>query len=394
MTTGSGPNLTRRDKCLTLDDMALIRSAGIKGFADLVVEHGGDPDAMARRARLPVEALWGDEVLVEELTLARVLELAAAELDLPDLGLLIAERQDSSMLGPLSVAIQNSPTVADALDCTSRYLFVHARGLSVEAIPDPYGTPGVLAVVYGTPADGDAFRQGIDIGLGFLHRTMLEMVQGPYGLRTVELPHQPLTPLSRYEDFFGTQVVPGRPRALLRVPSSLLDRPIVQADRTVRALALEHLQQYVASPGQDVAPRVRSAIDQMLGTTPAEIGAVAALLAVHPRTLQRRLEAEGTTFAALLDERRRARALTYLTATDMPMTQVAAALGLSEQSALSRSCRRWWDRTPREVRRSGRAVQQPPGARDDVVNSGGRGLAHDAHVDEAVDEAVVAGAVH
>jgi AraC-like DNA-binding protein len=32
------------------------------------------------------------------------------------------------------------------------------------------------------------------------------------------------------------------------------------------------------------------------------------------------------------------------------MSQVAAALGLSEQSALSRSCRRWFDATPSEVR--------------------------------------------
>lgn len=343
--------LTLRDKCLTLDDMALIRSAGITGFARLVTEHGGDPEELARRVRLPVEALWSDEILVEELTLARVLELAALELDLPDLGLRIAERQDSSMLGALAVAIGNSPTVADALECTSRYLFVHARGLSVEAIPDPHGVAGVIAIRYATPADGEAFRQGIDTGLGFLHRAIRELVGGPYGLRTVELPHRPLSPVSRYEDFFGAQVHPGRSRALLRVPSSLLDQPLDRADQVVRDLALEHLQRFAESPGQDVAPRVRSTIEQMLGTRPVDIGSVAALLAVHPRTLQRRLEAEGTSFAAILDELRRAKAMTYLTTTDMPLSQVAAALGLSEQSALSRCCRRWWDRAPRDVRR-------------------------------------------
>jgi hypothetical protein len=120
--------LTLRDNYLTLDDMSYIRSAGLRGFAGLVAEHGGDAEAMARRARLPVQALHDDELLVEDVALARVLELAAAELDLPDLGLRLAERQDLAMLGPLAVAIQNSPTLGDALACSARYLFVHARG--------------------------------------------------------------------------------------------------------------------------------------------------------------------------------------------------------------------------------------------------------------------------
>ncbi|MGB9011457.1 MAG: helix-turn-helix transcriptional regulator, partial [Aeromicrobium sp.] len=84
--------------------------------------------------------------------------------------------------------------------------------------------------------------------------------------------------------------------------------------------------------------------------TTVQMADVAALLAVHPRTLQRQLDAEGTSFAAILDELRRTRARTYLTTSDMPMGQIAAALGLSEQSALSRSCRRWWDQSPSEIR--------------------------------------------
>jgi AraC-like DNA-binding protein len=97
-------------------------------------------------------------------------------------------------------------------------------------------------------------------------------------------------------------------------------------------------------------PQVRGAIEQSLGTTTPDIAAVGRLLTLHPRTLQRRLAAEGTTYAALLDDVRRQAARRYLTTTDMPMSQVAAALGLSEQSALSRSCRRWFDATPSEVR--------------------------------------------
>jgi AraC-like DNA-binding protein len=73
---------------------------------------------------------------------------------------------------------------------------------------------------------------------------------------------------------------------------------------------------------------------------------------MHPRTLQRRLAEENTTFLDLVDDVRRNAARQYLTMTDLSMTQVAGLLGLSEQSALTRCTRRWWGATPRQVRRN------------------------------------------
>ena len=346
-------DLTLDDKYLTLYDMPLIRAAGISGFDALVRELGGDPAEMARRARLPLEALRDDELLVDDGALGRVLEIAATDLGVPDLGLRIAERQDFGMLGTLAVAIQNSPTIGDALDCTSRYLFVHARGLGVEAIEDPRGARGVTAIRYGPPVGGSLFPQGMDTGLGFLHRSTLFLASGSYGLRGVELPHRPIAPMSRYEEFFGAPVRFGAPAALLRVPSSLSAQPLRAVNQAVRDLALAHLDRQSRLPGDEAGPQVRSTLEQSLGTVGVEIDTVASLLNIHPRTLQRRLEAEGTSFAEILDRLRATTARTYLTTTQMPMSQVAAALGLSEQSALSRCCRRWWGRTPSDVRRRG-----------------------------------------
>jgi AraC-like DNA-binding protein len=71
---------------------------------------------------------------------------------------------------------------------------------------------------------------------------------------------------------------------------------------------------------------------------------------MHPRTLQRRLREEGTTFEAIKDEARQDLAQRYLAQPDVPLTQITALLGYSEQSALGRSCRRWFGATPREMR--------------------------------------------
>jgi AraC-like DNA-binding protein len=79
---------------------------------------------------------------------------------------------------------------------------------------------------------------------------------------------------------------------------------------------------------------------------------VAHLFSVHPRTLQRQLAAEGTTFEEVLDGVRREEARRYLTTTDLPLGQVAALVAFSEQSSLSHACRRWFDATPRALRQS------------------------------------------
>ena len=61
-------------------------------------------------------------------------------------------------------------------------------------------------------------------------------------------------------------------------------------------------------------------------------------------------EKRGHTFEAIKDEARRDLAQRYLSQPDLPLTQITALLGYSEQSAFGRSCRRWFDMTPREAR--------------------------------------------
>jgi AraC-like DNA-binding protein len=337
--------------------MSVIRSAGLRGFRDVVTRLGGDPEALVLRAGIPVAALDADDLLVSDVALATVLEDAAHRLDRPDLGLLIAPHQDLGMLGALALAIQNSATVGDAMECVSRYLFVHARRISLTLEPDPYGAPGIGALHLDTGGPTPPV-QGTDLCLGFLHRAITALVGEPYGLRGVELPYRPPAPVERYEQFFGAPVRTGRYAALLRVPTSLAGRRLAHGDAQLRRLALVYLGEQAHD---DVVDRVRTAIRRSLGTALPDIDATARLLAMHRRTLQRRLSDHGTTFAALLDEERAAMARRYLTTTDLPLSQVAALLSLSEQSALTRCCRRWWGTTPTGVRRAGRADQRDEG---------------------------------
>jgi AraC-like DNA-binding protein len=320
-----------------------------------VTDLGGDPEVYARQAGLPVEALDTDELLVDDTAMAAALELAAADLGCPDLGLRVGEAQDFRMLGPLSVAMQNSPSVGEALECTSRYMFVHARDVTFSSVDDPDGARGVVGLRYSLGAGKRLLPQAADMTMLFLHRAMTFLVGGGYGLRSVDLPHDLLAQRSRYEDAFGARVRFNRPGALLRVPTSFLSRPLVGVDDTLRSLAMAFLSRQSAESGPVTAGRVRAVIDQSLGTRSIDLGDVARVLDTHPRTLQRQLAAEGESFASILDGVRRARARFYLTTTDLPLSQVGNLVGLAEQAVLTRCAQRWWGRTPTVIRREARA---------------------------------------
>ncbi|MEU1996456.1 AraC family transcriptional regulator [Nocardia gamkensis] len=332
--------------------MSVIRSAALRGFRDVVTQLGGDPEALAVEAGLPLAALDSDDVLIPELVSVRTLEFAARRLECFDLGLRMATRQDLSALGPLALAIRAAPTAADALECASRYLFLHSRSLTLSVQADPDGARGVVAIRYGVPAPAAAMSQAIDLGLGVVHRTIAQLLGERYGLRSVDLPYIPRAPLDVYEDFFGAPVRIARPTPLLRVPTSLAKENLSSGDESLMALALTMLAELDPNRNAPASAQVRVLLRRCLGTTPAEIGVIARMLAVHPRTLQRHLAAENTTFGDILDDVRRQEVYRYLTSTDMPMSQITRQVGLNNQSVLSRLTRRWWDATPRDVRNS------------------------------------------
>ncbi|MBG0565391.1 AraC family transcriptional regulator [Actinoplanes aureus] len=334
--------------------MSLVRSAGLQKFRETVEELGGDPVLFARQAGLPTDALDTDDLLISDTALAAVLEIAAVALRCPDLGLRVASAQDLSLLGPLAVAIQHSPSVGDALECTSRYMFVHARDMHIALLDDPEDVAGVKAVRYVFGAGVRPLPQATDMTMLFLHRAVTFLTGGGYGLRSVDLPHEPAAPHRRYADAFGAAVRFGRPDAQLRVPATLLGRPLEGVDANLRGLALAFLSRQAPGPGTVVASRVRAVLAQALGTGPTDLAGVARVLAVHPRTLQRELADEGQSFAEILDGLRRSRARTYLTTTDMPLAQVSHLLGFAEQAVLSRCARRWWGTSPSALRGAAR----------------------------------------
>jgi AraC-like DNA-binding protein len=137
------------------------------------------------------------------------------------------------------------------------------------------------------------------------------------------------------------------------LPAAAVHMKNPEADPVLRAVLeghahreLEHVPR-AASWGQ----RTRHLLAEELRSGQASLERVAQRLGVSPRTLRRRLIDEGTSFLRVADDLRRDLALSYLEQRQLPVEQLALALGFSEASALRRAFKRWTGRSLTESRR-------------------------------------------
>lgn len=333
-------------------DTAVVRAASLRGFVPLVRELGGDPDDLMRRFGIDPAVLREGDGLIPITAHDLMLDAAARELSTPDLGLRLAGAQDLSILGPLAVAIEASGTVSEALECVTRFLFVHSPALRIAVEDDPSGVRGIVAITYRKELRESPYSpQAMELGMGLLCRIAAELIGTDEGLRSVDLPHSPMSPLGRYAEIFFAPVRFHTAVAALRVNRQILDRRFRNADVAIRRIAMDHLNREHQDPSERISVRVRRLLAETVGTTGHGLADVARLMGVHPRTLQRALASEGTTYEDVLDDVRRVAALRLITTTDVALVQVATMVGFASQSTLTRAVRRWTGVTPRELRR-------------------------------------------
>src|SRR5262245_28097329 len=111
----------------------------------------------------------------------------------------------------------------------------------------------------------------------------------------------------------------------------------------------------MATDGDDFGGAVQRIVATLLPDGRPDIRLVSQVVRLSLRTLQRRLHAEGLTFAGVVARARFAEALRMLDDPTRKVIEVALDLGYSDPAHFTRAFERWTGLTPREYRRrSGR----------------------------------------
>ncbi|KSW25809.1 MULTISPECIES: AraC family transcriptional regulator [unclassified Pseudomonas] len=118
-----------------------------------------------------------------------------------------------------------------------------------------------------------------------------------------------------------------------------------EASRRLQALRVEQIDR-----DPEVA-LVRQFVANNLALGVPGIEAVARAMQTSVRSLQRRLDAQGTHYSQLVEQVRRSLVEQYAQDRSLSLADIALMLGFSDQSTFQRAFRRWFGITPGEYRR-------------------------------------------
>ncbi len=331
---------------------AMVHVGLLHQFREVVIQVGGDPDALLLKAQIEPAMLNNRHAVITQRTFVRLLERASVELSCPDFGMRLAAAQGGvKVIGPLGYVMRNSRTVRDAYRYCVDYVNAHstAAQMSFEQGDSPDSVFLHLETFLGKPANHPQTHERALLLTQLIARGISS---GQVQAREVWLTHQPLSAPQTYREYFGCAPRFGQSMNGLLFADGELDLPIPMADPQVYELATNYIEQRLPPTDAVFGPRIRTIVERLLLEGNCTHSAVASMLGIHPRALQRRLRAEGESFEAIKDSVRREIALRYLKESSMPLIRVARMLGYSETSALSRSCYRWFSASPRQLRGS------------------------------------------
>lgn len=312
----------------------LGRSAALTGFLELCGELGLDAGVLAQGAGLPTEVLTNPDLRVPMSAMARMYEAASERSGVEEFALRVAETRRISNLGGVGLVIREQPTVGKAIQAYIRYQWLQneAFALSAETLGQD-----VLLRLRGPATRG---RQAEDLALAVAVKALQSLMGAHWRPQDVLFEHGPPVSLAVYRRVFGVTPRFGQELMGLIVSRADLERPIPNADPVIAAGVAQYLDQLMRARPVALVEQVGDLIVALLPDGQCSADRVARRLAMDRRTLHRRLAAEGATFSALVDQKRREMAATLLTSSRRPLQSVAGLLGFSSLSAFAHWFRR------------------------------------------------------
>jgi AraC-like DNA-binding protein len=312
----------------------LVRSAVLNDYVEVAQSVGLDPYRMIAAHRLPPGCLKNPELRIPMTAVARLLEDSAVRSGQSDFALKLAERRSLSNVGALALLVREQPTIRKALEALAEYMHLHTDGLRLTIEEDDEGVAIIaLAVDSGRPVP---VRQGVELALGFIHRSLQQLLGKSWRPQTVCFIHSPPARKDAHRRFFGTNVEFGRDCNAIVCLAADIDAPVPTSDPAMADHARRYLDLLAPRASATMQDNARECIQALLASGLCSADRVAKHLGVDRRTLHRHLARDGETFLTLIDSVRSELAIRYIDNRERPLASVAELLGFSALSAFSR----------------------------------------------------------
>ena len=324
-----------------------VRIGGTLWIPDILRQLGHDPAEVLAEVDLDQTLFDDPDRLVSYAARSRLISHCATRTGCEHFGLLIGQRGGLHSLGMIGFLIKNCVDARSALHTLVRFSHLHVS--AAEVCLEESGEWVTLSYQILRPE----YEARVHVYDGAV-ATMFNIVRtlcGPDWVPAEVLfsHHKPASDKA-YRDFFRAPLVFNAEQNGLVFQSRTLDCKIADADPELHRILDRQVENLDQKNGDDFLEKITRLIGSgiLMGYSREED--IAALLAMHPRTLRRRLHQFETSFQLVADQCRYNIARQLLEISDIPMSGIAAALAYADASAFTRAFRRWSGTTPARYR--------------------------------------------
>ena len=308
----------------------LMREAGYDPW-ELLESFGVTRDMMARPMTPVPISLYG-----------QIMQAAADATGRDDLGLMLGQRATMENAGPLRLLVFNARTTGEAVESLVRYAGLWYHGFAFALTHDR----GFACISVSVDRQFTGSDHVLTWALAATVKHLESIFPRTWRPSQVHVSYRRPPMAEAYARFFRAPVLYDQPRHAVFFPESALEEVRQGSEQMLDSFLRQYMGELEAREQPDFVARVRSVIESLLASGECSAVRVADMFAIHRVTLHRYLREQGTTFEHLMEEARRTLAVRLLEQTNLPVGEIATALGYGTPTSFVRAFKRWHGVTP------------------------------------------------
>lgn len=320
-----------------------LSTGPLQALPEVIVQLGGNPARIFAAAEVDLDRyLAGGAQSLDYAAVARLLSAAVQQTRCDHFGLLLGRRFRLEDLGPVGHLMRFAATAQNALQDLVTSAQLHDRGATPLLLPfsGQFNLLGYVVHRHDLAHPSPVLDAAVMIGFQILR----ELLGPRWTPARVQLAYRQPADTTPYSRAFCCPVQFDAPISGLVINSQQLDRKQSSSSPRLHGLLRRAIADTTAS--LPISEQVKRLLYALILEGQACTEQVAMRLALHERTLRRRLDSEGTSLQQLIAESRRDLAFQLLRHTRLPVFAIAQALQYRDPNAFSRAFRSWSGSSP------------------------------------------------
>ena len=311
----------------------LVRSAVLTNYLEVTRHLQLDVDELLIEANLSPSLINDANAHISARAAANLLERSAQLSGCDTLGLRMAELRQLADFGEVSLLLSHQQTLRDALNVIVQYR--HLLNNSLAIFIEETGKTVMIRVEL-IHESGSQSRQSIELAIAVTHRFCAALLGVHWRPLSVCFTHQAPADLSVHRRVFGCKAEFGCEFNGIACLATHLDSTNPLGNEAMARHAERYLNSLKGKNEPSLAFDVRKSIYLLMPMGKATPEYIAQSQGMNIRTMQRRLEADGTRFSELFNEVRCDLVIRYLKNPGYSLGRISDMLGYSMPSSFTR----------------------------------------------------------